>query len=162
MRTKACCPSSVACSCPKRMVSNLRFNSRRFAGNCDKEFGTQVARIKFKIIGVDAGLRKGSTDRLIGRKARSIPPDEVPRHFTVVATRRICLSMEARRSLGKRSRLLRPFHAATARSVVSTAIFHSGLAGMRAASAKRRIWSGVISERLRLPPKLRASVSPGM
>jgi hypothetical protein len=53
------------------------------------------------------------------------------RHFTVAATPRICLSMEARKSLGSRSACSRPFHAAAARSVVSTAIFHSGLAKRR-------------------------------
>src|SRR6266404_4991272 len=76
------------------------------------------------------------------------------RHFTLAATPRICLSMEARRSLGSVSACSTPFHAAAARSAVSTAIFHSGLAGIRAVSAKRRIWPGVISDRLRLPPKL--------
>jgi len=42
---------------------------------------------------------------------------------------------EALRSLGSRSACSRPFHAAAARSAVSTAIFQSGLAGIRAVSA---------------------------
>ena len=49
--------------------------------------------------------------------------------------------------MGSRSACSRVFHAATVRSAVSTAICHSGLAGIRAVSAKRRIWSGVISDK---------------
>jgi hypothetical protein len=44
----------------------------------------------------------------------------------------------------------------------STAIFQSELARIRAVSVKRRIWLGVISDELRLPSKLRASVSLGI
>lgn len=69
------------------------------------------------------------------------------------ATPRICLAMESLKSFGRASACSRLFQDSAVRSTVSTVIFHSGLAGMRTASAKRRIWPGVISERLRLSPK---------
>jgi hypothetical protein len=83
-------------------------------------------------------------------------------HFTVAATRRICFWMEARKSFGRRSACSSDFQPAAVFCAVSTAIFQSGLAGILALSAKRRICSGVISERLRLSPKLRPSLSLGI
>jgi hypothetical protein len=44
-------------------------------------------------------IRSKATDSGLGRT----PPDALSRHFTVAATRRICSSMEARRSLASRS-----------------------------------------------------------
>jgi hypothetical protein len=79
-------------------------------------------------------------------------------HFTVAATRRICFWMEARKSFGRRSACSSDFQPAAVFCAVSTAIFQSGLAGILVLSAKRRIWSWVISERLRLSPKLRPSL----
>src|SRR5580698_416231 len=91
------------------------------------------------------GWRDGESRRRARHRARS-GGRRTRRHFTVAATAMICFSMEARRSLGSMSACSRVFHAAVVRSAVSTAICQSGLAGILAVSAKRRIWSGVISE----------------
>src|SRR5260370_24130076 len=82
-------------------------------------------------------------------------------HFIVAAPRRICFWMEARKSFGRRSACSSDFQPAAVFCAVSTAIFQRGLAGILALSAKRRIWAGAISERLRLSPNLRPSLSFG-
>ena len=84
------------------------------------------------------------------------------RHFVVAATVKICFSTEVRIGLGSSIHLFSVFQPATMRSAVSTAICRSGLAGILAVSAKLRIWPVVISLSLRLPPKFRASMSPGI
>src|ERR1700689_5060008 len=80
--------------------------------------------------------------------------------FTVTAA--ICFSIAVRRSSGRISFWSSLCQAVLVFSTVSRTISHTGLAGRRAVSVKRRIWSTVISLRLWLPPKFRASLSPGI
>src|SRR5207253_8829240 len=102
---------------------------------------------------------RGTGDELRWRRAGKREDYFAAAWATVLATERIWSPIAVRIFSNSRSFSASFSHDATVRSVVSVTIGHSGLAGSRAVSAKRRTWSVVISLRLRLPPKVRASSS---
>src|ERR1700691_4015948 len=81
--------------------------------------------------------------------------------LTVVAAATICVLIAVRMPFGSRAVYASVLQAATVRSILSTAISWIGLAGSRPVSAKRRIWSTVIPQRLRLPPNLQGELVAG-